>query len=147
MKSLLRILILFLVLSYCFKFISYKIIDSQLETYYNEFNNLIANNCNHIENLNGSKKIYIGFKDLKEDTAGECLIGREAWTILIDKKVFDSFDELDKENLLYHELTHCILLLDHTKDVNNYMNPFLINLPDKQTLINQVIENINAACS
>ena len=78
MRRILRILILFLVLSFCFKLIPYKIINSNLENYYNDFNSIVDNNCKNTKNLNRPNKIYLGISNINEiDIVGECYVEKE----------------------------------------------------------------------
>lgn len=65
-----------------------------------------------------------------EDTsevAGACLIMGHG-NIEISRKHWKAFDEGERRTLIFHELGHCVLGLDHAKeDANNIMAPYILD--------------------
>lgn len=72
--------------------------------------------------------VSIVFADIHTNTnpaVGYCYMGKTQ-LIEVDRHFWDAIDQDQKTVLLYHELGHCDLMLDHT-DGLNIMNPYLIN--------------------
>lgn len=65
-------------------------------------------------------------EELPENMAGYCVPGDR---VVINKKMWQTMTSMEKWVLIYHELGHCALGLDHlTEKDHDIMNPFL--LPD-----------------
>jgi len=88
-------------------------------------------------NTNKIKKISITFKVLDSDLDGECeihvhsnrLTGKVLATyrmVYINTNHWPKFNYISKKLLIYHELGHCDLGLDHTYE-NTIMNPYAID--------------------
>lgn len=62
--------------------------------------------------------------ELEKDIAGYCLPGER---IVISRQTWDNLQDIEKSTLIYHELGHCSLGLDHTAP-NEWalMNPRLL---------------------
>lgn len=69
-----------------------------------------------------SVDIEIKFKDLEIMTAGVCYVYTDSSLnhIQIDRDIFFSYSELGREELIFHELGHCILDRDHTTSRISY---------------------------
>lgn len=89
--------------------------------------------------------VTINFSNLNDNIAGVCY----SWNngdkeILIDIEYWNSYDELQREILIFHELGHCILNRKHKTD--NYkgyalsiMNPYVIYRDNYELYRNEYI--------
>lgn len=143
--NLLRILILFLILSTFTYIFPVRKIDSRLSPYYQEFVQLSLDNCKISSKLNFPNFLYAGIKSLDYPMAGVCNRSLITWFIFIDKDFFNKYTEIQKKTMIFHELTHCILKLNHIDNPNHYMYPIIVDITEEE-LKNQVIENINTVC-
>ena len=58
-------------------------------------------------------------EEISEDgVAGTCRYGSHINHVTIDQSFWNSFSELRRELVVYHELGHCVLFKDHTEDDN-----------------------------
>lgn len=72
--------------------------------------------------------IEIKFKELDDNIAGICYYyGSESFSnyIEIDKIIFSEYSNLGKEELIFHELGHCIFDREHTVDLFYYKNSMI----------------------
>lgn len=126
-------------------------IDPELRHFYDEFNKLVKDNCNKRGIISNPSRIKIEFIDYineRKDSnvvIGQCQLGLFKYRVIIHRKWYASSTLLERYNLLYHELSHCILKLQHIDDYNNFMYPEMVILPyDK--LKQQVVNEIKAIC-
>ena len=54
-------------------------------------------------------------EDIKGDTVGTCLPWLFNRVIEIEKKSWDRYGQIDREQLMFHEFGHCILWREHTE--------------------------------
>jgi hypothetical protein len=59
------------------------------------------------------------------DWAGQCVLGGTP-TITLSQADWDLFDDAMREQLVFHELGHCVLFRDHNNDLDPYGNPVSI---------------------
>ena len=88
-------------------------VEKEIEQYVDKFNLLYNEKVN----------IEIRFKDLKDSTAGICYYyesGSSMNYIEIDKEIFSNYSDLGREELVFHELGHCIFDRDHSTQRINY---------------------------
>ena len=79
--------------------ITFKGIDSEFESYYNEFSSIYGEDVNYIS---------ITFTTIEKHTVGKCLIYSDGMKrIVIDKDSWEEFDDSTREVLVFHELGHC----------------------------------------
>jgi hypothetical protein len=118
--------------------------DSELYPYYKDFMAFSKKKCSKIETPN---QFLLTFGTLKNDQIGLCYTypfnKRE---IFIDESYWGIATEIEKRQLIYHELTHCILDKDHVNDAENYMSPYLFPL-EEQELYKQLTINIEEFCN
>lgn len=55
--------------------------------------------------------VEVTFDDLPDGTAGLCF--REIWIVVLDKPLWEKYGPHQRLELMYHELGHCSLYLDH----------------------------------
>lgn len=60
-------------------------------------------------------------------TWGYCQMGENAPEITLTMPIWNSSSDIAKELLLFHELGHCWLGLDHTGSIFSIMNPSIMN--------------------
>jgi hypothetical protein len=65
------------------------------------------------KNFNTTTNISISFFHLNKETLGLCLLNSEDRKILISYSAWDNLLENQKEELVYHELGHCLFNLEH----------------------------------
>lgn len=72
----------------------------------------------------GKPTIDVDARDKGSIIWAQCTVDLPSFTkprIIVDKKVWDSLNHLDREELMYHELGHCLLKQVHRDDsVNDY---------------------------
>lgn len=114
----------------------------ELKPFYTEYTAIIKEECPEIKL---PKKISMGFGTLSMDEIGVCTIFFDKRQIVIDKTYWEMAVESERKQLIFHELTHCILNFAHIEDPNNYMNPYLMPISN-DTLIQQVRESARVFC-
>ena len=118
-------------------------IDKDLNLYYKEFMDLGKKECKKIQKPN---QFSIKFSKLTDDNIGLCTVYVHRKEILIDENYWAISNLETRKQLVFHELTHCILNKDHVNSEDNYMNPYLIELP-KDVLYEQVKDNMVKFCN
>lgn len=107
--------------------INIKKTDHDFNKYYEEFIQITKKECDKIEK---PSRLSINFSNLTEDQIGLCIIFPLKKHILIDSRYWNKATEQQKKQLIFHELTHCVLHYNHVDNIFNYMNPYIIELPD-----------------
>jgi hypothetical protein len=95
-------------------------VEKEIEQYVEKFNLLYNTKVN----------IEITFKDLKDSIAGICYYygsGSSMNYIEIDKEIFSNYNDLGREELIFHELGHCIFDREHS---DQRMNSKGYSVPD-----------------
>ena len=118
-------------------------IDKDLNSYYKEFMDLGKEHCNKIQKPN---QFSIRFSKLTDDNIGLCTVYIHRKEVLIDENYWAISNLETRKQLVFHELTHCILDKNHIDSEDNYMNPYLIELP-KDVLYEQVKDNMVKFCN
>lgn len=118
-------------------------IDNGLNGYYQEFMDLAKQECNKIS---PPSQFSITFSLLSGDNVGECTTYLVRRKIEIDKNYWNNSSIETKRQLMFHELTHCVLDMDHVNSESNYMNPYLVELPAEE-LYRQVKQNMATYCN
>lgn len=78
----------------------------------------------------GTDGISAGFTSLTLPTIGQCLVyDNGVRAIQIDKTYWASANDNQKEQLMFHELGHCAMGLQHIPDLNGYGCPVSIMYP------------------
>lgn len=79
--------------------------------------------------------------DLSDDAIGFC---QPPLRLMVLKSFWSTASEMEKMSLMYHELGHCALGLDHEDDVPDIMNSYLIDeevaVRQWDTLVNTLFE-------
>ena len=118
-------------------------IPEQVDPYYNEFLTVVKNECPKIET---PKQIAINLKNLKNEEVGLCYLFTFRKQIELDTTYWVNASDQMRKQLVFHELTHCILETHHIEDLTNYMNPYVTNITN-EALLEQVKINARAYCN
>lgn len=70
--------------------------------------------------------LVVEFGTLNKETLGICYTGAETPRIVLDHNSWDKMDKDTREVLVFHELGHCILDLNHDNSKPAVMNSFLM---------------------
>ena len=120
-----------------------KRINTSIQPYYNEFVELVKNEC---PNLETPRQLIIDFGTLKDEEIGLCYYFTFKREIKIDSFFWETASEFSRRQLVFHELTHCLLNVDHVESEDNYMNPYLIYISEEK-LLEQIKLNAKEHCN
>lgn len=120
-----------------------KQIDPRVEPYYNEFMGIVKNEC---PNLETPRQFIVGFGTLRNEEIGLCYTYSVRREIKFDESFWEITPEYGRKQLVFHELTHCVLNVHHIDNDKNYMNPYLIYIPESD-LIDQLQQNARSVCN
>lgn len=104
----------------------------ELKVYQKEYNDLVKEECPGLE---FPRNLGLGFTTLSKDEIGVCNIFLAKRQILVDKTFWNLSSELDRKQLMFHELTHCTFNIGHVENPNNYMNPYLMHISEEDLII------------
>jgi hypothetical protein len=110
--------------------------------YYSEFMVLYNHYCSHRKL---PSKIKIRYKRLPEGIIGLCTSSAISATISIDPEYWETANDEQRKQLMFHELGHCFLDLDHVEEKRHYMNAYVTDLTDLE-LMSQVNEDFRSKC-
>jgi len=68
-------------------------------------------------------ELEVKFGALNADTYGRCDVNHDSKTIIINEVKFNALDIMGREQLLFHELAHCVLGLKHDDATEGLYNP------------------------
>lgn len=129
-------------------FIQYENIDPTFMGYYKDYTELYKKTCSKRSIL--PTRITIVFEPNRADERDIAVCFRLARTtrIAVDIKNWNLYsDPQQREQIMYHELSHCMLRKHHEdSDEGNYMYPSMELLLSHPTLIKQVTNDMKEAC-
>jgi len=97
-------------------------VDPTLERHYKEYVDLYNEVC-PMAHYAKPVQMSIHFDDLEGRIIGYCREYLGGWEIRIDKTFWGYSNNIYKESLIKHELSHCILKIDHNDRIKgHYMN-------------------------
>jgi hypothetical protein len=100
-----------------------RFIAEKFESEIKHIDNIVITIVNSIEPSKANKEFY---------AIGQCQISNEhAPTIILLKEYWEEANYNEKESLLYHELGHCVLMLDHDASKNEDGRPLSIMYPSQ----------------
>lgn len=118
-------------------------IDNKVKPYYDEFMSIVKTEC---PNLETPKQLTITFKTLKNEEIGLCTFYAFRRDVNFDPLYWATSTNAIQRQLVFHELTHCILNVHHIEDSNNYMNSYIVYVPEN-VLLQQLKDNIKTVCN
>jgi hypothetical protein len=95
------------------------IIETELQPYFNEFNDQVKETCK--DNYKLPRGLVIGFSIIAPPVVGYCIKTPIEWLVAIDRLNWVLSDESERYALMMHELTHCYFRTGHTSDPDHYM--------------------------
>lgn len=110
----------------------------ELNPYIDQYMEILQEPCMP-DQLNYPGNTYAGFVSgfINPVTAGTCTRTKAFWQINISRPVWDKLRESEKRELMFHELSHCILWKNHVENPRHYMyntmTSYLIDV-DQQVL-------------
>lgn len=118
-------------------------VDRELTPYYEEFMQIVNNECSKVKLPN---QFIVEFKQLDDEEIGSCTIYLHKKEVFIDVNFWKTASSRTKKQLMFHELTHCLLGLHHVDVSGNYMYPYIEPIPENE-LIDQVKNNVKLFCN
>lgn len=123
-------------------------VENELTGYVKEFQQIGATVCADVDYFIPSKTIILLKNGLWNSTTqmiGLCKIDPVSFEIYIDEKYFLQANDLDRKTTVFHELTHCMLGIDHSEDSKDYMYYMKNGITENQ-LYAQVRSNFKKRC-
>ncbi len=111
--------------------------------YYKEYLFIVQNEC---PKVTVPRQLIIEFKELRNEEVGLCYLYVFKSKIEFDPLYWTQANDLMRKQLVFHELTHCILETHHDDTYVNYMNSYLTYVPE-EVLIEQVKQNARNNCN
>lgn len=140
----LKVLLLLSSITFFICFFPFKQTNVDLVPYVEDYKRLLNNHCS--KPIKIPNQFFVNFGDLPKEWAGVCNGGTLFYgKVTIDRLYWKGLSEDSRYELIFHELSHCILGLDHTDDSNNYMY-YSIRLIKKEELFDQVKKSIEDYC-
>lgn len=122
-------------------------VDNEFAPYKNEFYTFLDRGCpSKVKYETNYYTIKFGSPAKPDDWIGICEPHLNGFTIEVEPGFWDRADVQDRRQLIYHELSHCVIYRDHVGDVNNYMYPVIMRI-NPEIMINQLKNNIADFCN
>lgn len=118
-------------------------IDKLILPHYQEFMSLLETECTEDQYFHPNFKMQI--KELEDDAIGVCIIRPKSFTIYLDKQFWEKSEELDRFQVVAHELIHCMFYQDHVEDKKHFMAPNFVYIP-KEVLYKQIKDMLKDKC-
>lgn len=121
-------------------------VQDELKPYVDEYYRKVEANCNNNQ-YNSSYFYQIVFKPQEESFIAVCYYKVNGYKIEVDPNWWNSprTTEADRIQLMNHELSHCVLNLEHRSDPKDYMYPSFIQLSPK-VVDAQLYQDISNVC-
>lgn len=121
-------------------------VDPELEFYLTMFSFALENNCYYKE-YDHPNQFIMEFKDLDNYAVlGRCGRGISRRVIQINSQTWEYLSNDGKLDLLFHEMSHCFLNVDHVDQPGHYMNANDQNLK-WYVVAFQTIEVMHSRCT
>ena len=120
-----------------------KQVHPELIEYYKNFMVLVKQECPKIE---PPRQLILEVGVLSDNNIGVCYYYTVKRNIVVDKFYWETATHQQRKQLMYHELSHCVLNKDHVQSELDYMNPYATEVSDEE-LIRQVKENAVSFCN
>lgn len=128
-------------------FVPYTSVDSKLSPYYERAMGIIESNCKPGE-YNRPRQISVRIaNDLhQEESIGQCLNLSLKYIIEVKNSYWEYATEDQRYSLIFHEVAHCALDVDHNADPTHYMY-YMENHLDYETVLGQFTNDVLVSCS
>jgi hypothetical protein len=114
--------------------------DPELSPYIHDYLNLVNKVCKSSQyNYPDKTRASFAGKLNEPSWVGQCVYNDDFWAIDIVYNSWKQMSEKDKRELMYHELTHCVLKQKHVETNQNYMYYMMIDIEPRE-LEDQVME-------
>lgn len=132
MKTLVRLLLLSLILA---QFNQLLVIfphkDPVLEKEYEKVLTIVKTHCSP-DQYYLPRNVTVEFTKLYEEIA-YCQIRMSGFKLVFDKRYWLTYlNEIDRTQLMMHELTHCLFKQKHLEDPRHFMAEFFVSIPEKE---------------
>lgn len=128
---------------YLISLIFFNNINVELKPYYHSYLNMLHTHCN----INPAPRFTLDFKSCGEDKCiGYCLPGKLEQKVFVDREFWNRSTKFVREQLIFHELSHCILHAQHSKDKSNFMYPYTPVDISKAEFYNEVNDLMEQTC-
>lgn len=126
--------------------LSYKSVDPILEPYVFDYYQLFKEQC-PVKFKETTSSYTIDFIPDNKTYVGVCMLRLHGFRLHVNREWWDNEASLlDKRQLIYHELSHCVLDKDHVNDIHNYMYPIIYPVP-YDVYVSQVKSDMKAFCN
>jgi len=120
-----------------------KQINKDLDPYYQEFMGLYNKHC---PNRELPTKLEIRYQGLSGLVIGLCSRRYKSSVVSIDPLYWVTSSTLEQKQLMFHELTHCILYLGHVDlETRHYMAPQMEDITEEE-LVKQTEDIMKQVC-
>lgn len=141
----LRVLVLILLGLAIFHITPIHVLDPALEPYVQDYLNIVHTYCED-EQLYLPLKTSVKFVEkLDGEAVARCGRGLVFWDIQVLRSDWTSSSERERREIMYHELTHCILEKDHVDNPRNYMYYYISSATSEET-VEQIKEDAWTRC-
>jgi len=123
----------------------YKYVDEPLQEYVRDYHNLVKYHCPKLY-ISPHYSITFAKKLEKKTWVGVCTKYMSRYNIKILQSFWETSNPVERRQLMYHELSHCILDRDHEEKLpGHYMYPSIEYVP-YEVYIQQTIDDIESYC-
>lgn len=106
-----------------------------------EYTAIVNKECLPDQLFYPSKTSILFVKSFPEkDTAAQCTRFEDAWEIEVLQSEWDKITLDNRRTLIFHELSHCMLLQEHVENPMNYMYPSIVDI-EFNVINDQVLED------
>ena len=118
-------------------------IDPEVKPLYKQYIHLAPKSCR--DKLLDYNKITVKFDTLGASFIGICKEHFRERIIVLDRGFWLGVNDENRQQLFFHEMSHCFLGKDHVDDIDNYMFPVHFPVPHGKFL-SQVKADIKEFC-
>lgn len=139
-----KVLTSLLLLSCLYVVYPYRHIQKEFRPYYSNYKTLLSVYCPN-QYKTGGESIEFGTRHRNNDEIAYCAIFPFKWKIFVDVDYWKLASPEKKLTIIRHELSHCMLGVDHSLDKNNFMYAYLPTLTFIE-IENQTVELLKKTC-
>ncbi len=115
----------------------------EVTPYYNEYKLLVDFYCKESQYFN--VKFKVDWSEFPGEVIGLCQILPNSFKITIKKSYWDKSIDIDKFQLLSHELQHCLFREEHVNYYGHFMSEYQIHI-DHDILYSQIRRLLSERC-